>query len=537
MRARPTRWIDRVLAERALMSAGFDRAGTMASISLDKPHRGDLVAGLSVAIVLIPQALAYAEIAGLPAYIGLYAAALPPLAAAFIASSRYLQTGPVAMTSLLTFGALSEVAEPGSTGYIEQAVVLALIVGAVRIALGLARGGIVAYLMSSPVLIGFTTAAAILIVASQIPTAVGVGGGSGRLLGNAWRALGDVGDWSWAGVVIAIATAAIVVLGRRLHPLFPGVLVALIIGIIAGQALGSDLQLVGEVPTGLPALRFTFPLNNFWNLLVPGVVIALVGFAEAAAISRTFATQDRERWDPNREFVSQGIANVASAVSGGYPVGGSFSRSSVARISGAHTRWAGAITGVIVLAFLPFAGVIKSLPRSVLAAIVIVAVIRLIRVPTMVALISKTWGQAFVAWGTFLATLVLSPRIDLGVIIGLVLAAAVHFRRETLLRVTAEQEAGALVLRPSGVLFYGSAPRLDEVFSHQLAEHPAIETVILDLEGLGRIDYTGALALKEFIDDAEAAGLDVSVRDIPRHAEGTLNRSWGDDLTHLRWEG
>lgn len=504
---------------------------------LEAPRRGDLIAGLSVAIVLVPQALAYAEIAGLPAYIGLYAAALPPLAAAFLASSRYLQTGPVAMTALLTFGALSEIATPGSPQYIEEAVVLALIVGLARIMLGLARAGIVAYLMSSPVLIGFTAAAAILILASQVPTAVGLAPAGGSLLGDAFRALGEIASWDWSSVLIALVAAGIIVAGRRVHARFPGVLIAVIVGIGLAQVMGSGVSLVGDVPSGLPDFRFTFPLDNFLVLVVPGVVIALVGFAEAAAISRTFATQDREAWDPNREFVSQGIANVAAAVSGGFPVGGSFSRSSVARIAGAHTRWAGAITGMAVLAFLPFAGVIAELPRAVLAAIVIVAVVRLIRITTMVRLVAKSWGQAFVAWVTFLSTLLLAPRIDIGVIIGLLVAAAVHFRRETKIRVTATLEGSSLVLSPSGVLFYGSAPRLDDVFAKQLTEHPDIEHVIVDLEGLGRIDYTGALALKAFIDDAERAGIDVVVRDIPPHAVGTLHRNWGDELTELRWEG
>lgn len=508
----------------------------MAPTERERPGRGDLIAGLSVAAVLIPQSLAIAEIAGLPPYIGLYAAALPPLAAALVASSRYLQTGPVAMTALLTFGALSEIADPASADYIEQAVVLALIVGAVRIVLGLARGGIVAYLMSAPVLIGFTSAAAILIVASQVPTAVGVAGRQGSLLGDAVRALADPAAWSRPGLAIGVVAAIVLVVGKRVHPLVPGVLIAVLVGMAYSALTTAELLVVGDVPSGFPGLQFTFPMGEFWRLVVPGIVIALVGFAEAAAISRTFATQDRERWDPNREFVSQGVANVAAAVSGGFPVGGSFSRSSVARISGAETRWAGAVTGLAVLAFLPFAGVISSLPRSVLAAIVIVAVARLIRIPTMVSLIGKSWGQAFVAWGTFLATLLLSPRIDLGVIIGLLLAAAVHFRRETLIRVSADRSGTDLILRPSGVLFYGSAARLDEAFSRQLGEDPETTGVIVDLEGLGRIDYTGALALKEFLDDAAAAGLTVGVRNIPKHAEGTLNRSWGDDLTRLRWE-
>ena len=486
--------------------------------------------------MLIPQSLAYAEIAGLPARIGLYAAALPPLAAAFFASSRYLQTGPVAMTALLTFGALTAVATPGTDGYLEGAVLLALIVGAVRVALGLMRAGIVAYLMSTPVLVGFTSAAAILIVASQIPTLLGVEAGSGKLLAEAARAVGEAGSWQWTGIVVAALAAAVILVSRRIHPLVPGVLIALVVGLIFGAVVGEGVDTVGEIAAGLPPLSFGFAFGNFWRLLVPGLVIALIGFAEAAAISRTFATQDRERWDPNREFVSQGIANLASAVSGGFPVGGSFARSSVARISGAQTRWAGAITGLVVLGFLPFADVVGSLPRAVLAAIVVVAVAPLIRIPAMVSLVRKTWGQAFVAWGTFLATVALSPRIDLGVVIGLVLAAAVHFRRETLIRVTAETDGPVLHLRPSGVLFYGSAPRLSAAFSEQLAEFPDIESVVVDLEGLGRIDYTGALALKEFVEEAASAGLEVTITDVPQHAEGTLHRSWSDEMIRLTWE-
>lgn len=502
-----------------------------------RPLRGDLIAGLSVAIVLIPQALAYAEIAGLPAYIGLYAAALPALAAAALASSRYLQTGPTAMTALLTFGAASRLAVPGTDEYVEVAIVLALIVGVVRLGLGLVRGGVVAHLMSSPALIGFAAAAAILILASQLPTALGVGGGDGSLLGDGWRALRAVGSWDWAAVLMAAGTVIVLLVGPAIHRRFPGVLLVMVAGILISEMAGYEGAVIGSVPVGLPALSLSFRFEHFWRLVVPGAVIALLGFAEVTAISRTFATQDRERWDPSREFISQGVANVVAAISGGFPVGGSFSRSSIARLAGAHTRWAGAITGLTVLAFLPFADVISSLPRAVLAAIVIVAVVRLVRLRTMTRLIGQTWGQAFVAWATFVATLALSPRIELGVIVGVALAAAVHLRRETLIRVSTEKEDGVLILRPSGVLFYGSAARLDETFATELAAHPEIESVVVDLEGLGRIDYTGALALKEFLDDAAAAGLETAVRDIPKHAEGTLNRSWGDDHTHLRWEG
>ncbi len=501
-----------------------------------RPSRGDVIAGISVAFILIPQSLAYAEIAGLPAYFGLYAATAAPIAASFWASSRYLQTGPVAMTSLLTFGALTASATPGTSEYIEQALLLALIVGVVRIVLGLMRGGALAYLMSQPMLVGFTSAAAILIIASQLPTGLGVASGEDGLLQRALDAATQPGEWHWIGIGLALATAAVVLGGRRLHRLFPGVLIAVVIGLAFSELTGFTGSIVGDVPSGLPPLGLDFPWSSTADLLIPGVIIALVGFAEPAAIARTLAAQDRERWDPNREFISQGVANVASAVASGFPVGGSFSRSSVNKLSGGETRWAGGITGIAVLLFVPFASVLEMLPRAVLAAIVITGVARLVRIPTMLRLIRMTWGQSFVAWGTFAATLALAPRIELGVVVGILLAVAMHLRREMNVSVDTSYSDGTLVMRPSGVLYFGSAPRLEETLVDQLAAHPETTQVVVSLERLGRIDYTGAEDLRGFLDDCEEAELEVSVRSVPAHARGTLTRSWGEALVRVRWD-
>ena len=328
-------------------------------MSESKPHArvavGDIVAGLSVALVLVPQALAYAELAGLPPRHGLYAAALPPIAAAFFASSPYLQTGPVAMTSLLTFGALSFAA--GTAEYVGLAALLALVVGAARVLIGLARAGWIAYLMSRPVLTGFAAAAAILIVASQLPTALGVEAPAGDLLVRAWWAVRHADSWEPTSIMLSLITAAVIVAGRRVHALFPGVLVAVIIGVIYSSLSNYAGPVVGEIPASPPPISLALPWSSLPLLIIPGGVIALVGFAEASAVARSFAEQDRKPWSPDREFISQGVANVVSAVSGGFPVGGSFSRSSINRLAGGHTRWSGAITGIAVLLFLPVAGI------------------------------------------------------------------------------------------------------------------------------------------------------------------------------------
>jgi len=254
---------------------------------------GEILAGLSVALVLAPQAMAYAVLAGMPPWHGLYAAAVAPIAAAPFASSRYLQTGPVALTGLLTIGALGSMAATGTTAYVGLAALLALVVGVVRIAIGAFRLGRVAGLMTDPVLRGFLVGAALLIVASQVPSAFGVTV-EGRLMAGAIEALRAPGSWMPGAAGLALVTVLLVRLGRKLHPLFPGVLAAAALGMIA-VALGAPVgPTVGELPATLLSLKLDLPWGSLPSLILPGVVIALVGFAEAAAISRACAVADGE---------------------------------------------------------------------------------------------------------------------------------------------------------------------------------------------------------------------------------------------------
>ena len=271
-----------------------------------------------MALVLVPQSLAYAQVAGMPPVRGLYAAALPPLLAAFFASSPYLQTGPVALTALLSFGVLSSVSTPGSDEYIALGLLLAMVVGVIRVGLGLVRAGPLAYLMSQPMLLGFIPAATILIIATQLPSALGASGavpGDGILQDAAWS-LGHTGSWEAASLVLALVIVAAVLVGPRVHRMFPAVLLVVIGGVVYSSVANYGGTRVGAIPAGLPPFGFDVPWGELDTLLLGGAVIALVGFAEPAAIARTFAAQERQTWDSNREFVSQGVANVASAISG-----------------------------------------------------------------------------------------------------------------------------------------------------------------------------------------------------------------------------
>lgn len=489
-----------------------------------RPATGDVVAGVTVALVLVPQSLAYAQLAGMPAERGLYAAAVGPLAAALFASSPYLQTGPVALTSLLVFGALSGLAPVGGAEYVSLGVLLALVVGIVRLLLGVLRAGVIAYLISQPMLLGFVPAAAILIVASQLPPAVGAEPEADGILGRAWWTLVHAGSWETAATVLAAIVVALILGGRVVHRLFPSVLVAMVFGLAYSVAVGYDGATVGAIPEGLPPLSLDFPWEEASSLLLPGLVIALVGFVEPASIARSFASADRRRWDPDRELIGQGAANVAAAVAGGFAVGGSFSRSALSRLAGARTAWSGAVTGAAVLVLLPFAGVLESLPLAVLAGIVIGAVAGHLRLAPMLRLVRLSRSQFAVAVTTFVLTLALAPRLEQAIVVGGALAIAVHLRRELALEIPGWIDAETLHLRPRGVLWFGSAGRLEEKLLALLAEHAGAKRLVVHLDGLGRIDTTGALALRELLQEARESGLAVEVADVRPRWRGLVDQ-------------
>ncbi|MEQ8330086.1 MAG: SulP family inorganic anion transporter [Longimicrobiales bacterium] len=506
------------------------------SVTLSDPsHRfslRDVLAGLSVALVAIPQGMAYAELAGLPGHHGLYAVSVPLVAAAFFASSPYLQTGPVATTALLTFGALVPLAAPGSPEFVAMAALLALVVGAVRVLVGSFRLGWVSYLMSLPVLEGFMAGAALLILASQLPGALGLAPAEqGSVLARAVTVLTDPGTWDLQALVLSAGTVGVIVGAQRVHPLVPGVMVAAAGGLVWSVASGYAGPVIGDVPEGLPHVSLAMPWRRLPDLFVPGLVIALVGFAEASSISRTFASEERDRWSPDREFVSQGAANLASGLVGGFPVGGSFARSSLNRMAGATSRWSGLVTGVAVLAFLPFAGFLGALPRAVLAGIVIAAVRKLLRPEKLLRLGRISWPQAAVGWTTLLLTLALAPRIEQAVLLGMVISGSVHLWRELAPDVAVWREGTTLHLAPSGVLWFASAPVLDDTIRAEVADAREIQKVVLHCQGLGRIDLTGALALSDMLDHLRDAGLEVDVEGVPDHAQRVLRGVGAHDET------
>lgn len=497
-----------------------------------RPARGDVVAGLSGALVLLPQAVAYAVLAGLPPRSGLVVAGVSTVMAAPFVSAPLLQTGPTAITSLLTLGSLTSVAATTGADVVPLAALLALLVGVVRLAIGWRGAGEVAYLVSEPVLLAFTSAAGLVIVLSQVPALLGSEVAADSVAGAALGSLLDVELWVPAALGMGLATIVLVRLSGRVNPLIPAVLIVAIGGILAQRLLGLDVAVVGEVPSALPRLVLDLPWGAVPQLAVPALVIGLVGFSEAAAIGRSFATEDKQRWNADREFVSQGVANLAAGLVGGMPVGASFSRSAINRTAGARSAWSGVVAGVLVVVSLPFAGVLASLPEAVLAGIIVAAVLGLLDPRPWLELRRYSRQQFIIAAVTYAMTVLFAPQIQWAVLIGVLLVIGAHLRRERKLDIEHERNDGILRLHPIGLLHFGAVQRLEDQMREVLAEHPDADELVVHLGRVGRTDVTGALVLRRILREAAASGLSVRLADITEPSRKILGRVLEDDM-HL----
>ncbi len=485
-----------------------------------RPGLGDVIGGVSVALVLIPQSLAYANLAGLPPVVGLFAAAFPLLIFAVFASSPFLQTGPVALTSLLTAGALAAAGlEPETEAYIGAAAILAIVVGVSRAVIGILRLGSIVYLMAEPVTIGFTSGAGLVILSSQLPRALGADLPAdvttwGNPMARAGWAILHPGSWTFIALVMSAATLVLMLRGRRIHRLFPGVLVAVVVALLYSRGFDYTGAVIPDVEAGLPRWSLDLPWASTGSLITGGLVIALVGFAEPASIARTFANEDQIRWSSSREFFASGLANTVAGLTGAYPVGGSFSRSSINRLAGAETRASGAITGLVVLAFLPFAALLDGLPDAVLGAIVVGAVVSLVKPKRLFRLWRRSPWQAALAWITFIATLLTPPNVQYAVLLGVAVTALLHVVRPFHLDVDSTAD-GELHLRPRGLLWIATNSKLKEALRDEIAADDGSGPVLVSLDRSTAIDAAIADAVAAGQAAAELAGRKFRVTNVP----------------------
>ena len=446
----------------------------------------DLVAAVIVTIMLIPQSLAYAMLAGLPPQMGLYASILPITLYAIFGTSRALAVGPVAVVSLLTAASISRIAAPGSEEYIFAAITLAFLSGVFLLAMGIFRLGFMANFLSHPVIAGFITASGIIIAASQLKNIFGIEAHGHNLVQILSSMSGYLGEINWITATIGILTAAFLFWVRKgLLPLLRGLglpkrtaeiiaktgpvaaIVATTLLVWAFDLKSAGVKIVGAVPQGLPPLTVPgFSLELWTSLLSSAVLISVIGFVESISVAQTLAAKKRQRIDPDQELIGLGAANIGAAFTSGFPVTGGFSRSVVNYDAGADTPAAGAYTAAgLMFASLFLTPLIFFLPKATLAATIIVAVLSLVDF----SILGKAWRYSkadFIAVAaTMFITLVVG--VEVGVITGVLVSILIHLYKSS---------------RPH-IATVGQVPNSEHfrnVLRHDVITHPNILTVRVD---------------------------------------------------------
>ena len=504
----------------------------------------DLVAALIVTIMLIPQSLAYASLAGLPPEVGLYASIAPLLLYAVFGTSRVLAVGPVAVVSLMTATAIGEHAAAGTPEYWAVAITLAFISGAMLLLMGLLRLGFLASFLSHPVISGFITASAVLIAAGQLKVILGLKVDAHNALELIWGLLQGLGRTHLITALLGLGTVGFLFWARRgLKPLLLGLGmgarladIAARAGPVAGIAVTAwvtwffqlheqGVKIVGVVPQGLPPLTWpSFDLSLWKELAVPALLISVVGFVESVSVGQTLAAKRRQRIEPDRELVALGASNLGAALTGGFPVTGGFARSVVNFDAGAQTPAAGVFTAIgILLAALLLTPALYFVPQATLAATIVVAVLSLVDL----GMFKRTWVYSKADFAAVMATLVftLTMGVESGLVAGVLLSLALflfktsrphiaevglvpgteHFRN--VLRHKVLVSPKLLSLRVDESLYFANARALEDRINEAVAGRPELQHVVLQCSAINDIDASALESLESIDHRLREAGI------------------------------
>ena len=521
----------------------------------------DLVAGAVTAVMLVPQSMAYALLAGLPPVVGLYASTVPLVVYALFGSSRQLAVGPVAIVSLMTLAAVAPFAEPGSPDFVALATLLMLMVGVLQTVLGLIRAGFLVNFLSHAVISGFTSAAALVIGLSQLKYLLAIDlsrePNAFVLFGEVLRQIPQI---HLPTLAIGLVTMAALIVGKRWSKRFPTPLLVVVLGSLA--AWGWDLQahgvaIVGAVPRGLPSFAVpAIDVATVRELLPIAATLAFVAYMESVAVAKAIATKHRYKIDADRELVGLGLANVVGAFFKGYPVAGGFGRSAVHDQAGARTPLAGIVTATLIAVTLAlFTGAFTYLPRAVLAAIVIVAVLGLVdlREPRYLWRVRKVDAATLAV--TFVATLVWG--VEPGIFAGIGMSLLVFVGRSAwphraelgwlpeegvfrnVLRFPhAVTWPTAYVARPDAALYFANMAVLEDDLADVVADRPELRHVILDFSGVNDVDGVAVETLQQRIDALAGQGIDVHLAGVKGPVRDTFERAgwterYGPRVAHL----
>ncbi len=490
--------------------------------------------------MVIPQGVAYAALAGMPLITGIYASLLPALIAVLFSASTRLSVGPTALTSILIAASLNGMATPGSAEWVNLTVWLSLMTGALQIVLGFARFGWLLNIVSSPVLMAFTQGAGVLIISSQIPALLGFNAG--------WASLAT-GDVNLGALLFGVGTFGMLLLARRWRPTFPTVLVVVLGAAGISWALGLEATgtpVVGALPQGLPELfePSLIGWEAFKQLVMPTLVITLVSFLETASSAKVDNDRRGQRWDQDQDLIGQGLAKLTSGLCGAFPTSSSFSRSALNLYAGAQSGWATVFSvGVIALTLLFFTPLLQPVPQSVLAAIVVVAVMGLIKPRAFVQLYRIDRVEAATAAVTFVITLLSAPRLYWGVLAGVVMGLShfLHTRLHPRIIEVGLHDDGSLrdrhlwqlpplaphlyALRMDAELDFAAASSLERAVMEHLTQHPNVRHVCLFALPINRVDATGVEALAKLEALLRERGVTLHISGMKLPVETVLRRA------------
>ena len=491
----------------------------------------DLLAGLAVSLLAIPQSLAYAQLAGVPAYYGLYAAFIPSIVGILFGSSAVLSTGPVALTSLLTAASVGHIAAPGSAGFISYVTLLALLSGVFQIGLGMARAGVLLNLLSHPVLMGFINASALVIALSQLPALTGINlTRSDSFMLDLGHLLASADNAHVMSIAAGVLAVAMLYGFKRLAPRLPGVLIMVAVLTLLSYATGFAQhggQVIGAIPAGMPSISVPAVSWDATIALLPAAfVIALVSFTEAMSSCKVIAVKTRTRWDENQELIGQGMAKVVAAFCNSMPVSGSFSRSALNLASHARTGFSSLFAaGFVFLTLMFFTPLLYHLPKPALAAMILMAVVNLVDPASM----RNSWlahrDDGIAALLTFVATLAFAPNIQNGILVGILfsLGAFIYRRMAPPIVLVGFHEDGSLrdaqayqlpplprtiaAMRFDAALFFANASFFEDAVLRLELNNPELKYILVDAHGINMLDASAVEMLRSLLRHLQERGI------------------------------
>lgn len=511
----------------------------------------DATAAFIVTMLLIPQSLAYAMLAGVPPEVGLYSSILPLVLYALFGTSSSLSVGPVAVASLMTATSLAAIAEQGTASYLTGAITLALLSGVMLLLMGVMKLGMITNLLSHSVISGFISASGIIIALSQVKHILGVQAHGDNVVTQLLSMMSNIAQFNSMTFVVGVSVLMFLLLARRyakrclvwlkIPETYAASLskTAPILGVLGSLSLVYvyDLQtygvaITGNIPAGLPHFGFSLPsLELVKNLVLPALMISIIGYVESISVGKTLGAKRREKVQPNQELIGLGSANIASSLSGGFPVTGGFSRSVVNFDAGAVTQLAGVMTAIgIMIASLVLTPVLFFLPKATLAATIIVAVITLIDF----SILKKTWlfsrSDFYAVLATIVITLLLG--VEVGVASGVVLSILLHLSRTSrphvaevgliegtehfrnVKRYEVKTAANLLCLRPDESLFFVNAAFLEDYIVDCINKRQEITHVVIQCSAVNEIDFSALEMLESLNTQLKVANIQLSLSEV-----------------------